>query len=198
MIEQEVRQARQSMGDEVAAFKSRMAGAIDHVVSAIQGTVSNVKSAVCDTTECVKDSVKESLAQVNATLNVADHIRQQPWPAVGGAVVTGIVSGYLLRPADQARTSTSSGNSDNSPRRQPTSVEPVYAPPKKPGVWDDLLDRLRSELMTLGETAITTVSSALRTSLNRGIDQLVANQFATKSTEVEQVRGSSDPERQKT
>jgi len=174
-------ETRQSLTDKVAALELQVTGTFDHAAATVQDTVQSMKSAVSETVNSVTDKVKESVgsvqdsvSQVKASLDIRDQIRENPWAVLAGATISGVVAGYMFGPSRE-RSSTPRPSSF-SPIREPQPAQSAFrAQSTKPGIFDEVLDRLRHEITTLGETAIATLSSSLKSSLNDGIQTFVKN-----------------------
>jgi len=187
LIEREMHETRQSLTDKVAALEHQVAGTFDHAAHTVQDTVQSMRAAVSDTMNSVTDKVKESVntvqdsvSQVKASLDIRDQIREQPWAVMAGAAISGIVAGYMFGPGrnrSSSSRSTVSRPSSSSPIHEPAMAQSAYKPaaPSKPGIMDELMDRVRREIATLSETAIATLSNSLKTTLNDSIQHLVKN-----------------------
>jgi ElaB/YqjD/DUF883 family membrane-anchored ribosome-binding protein len=179
MIERDMHDTRQSLTDKVAALEVQVQGSFDHATTAVQDTVHSVKAAVEDTMVSLSDRVKESVttvkdsvSTVKASLDVRDHIRDQPWSAIAGAALSGVIAGYLFGPG-RRRANPAAPNWSPSPPPVAAPVASAQSEPSKPGLLDELLGRLRHEVKTLSENAILTLSSSLKETVNDTIQHLV-------------------------
>jgi len=202
VIEHEMHQTRQSLTDKVAALESQMTDKFEHATTAVQDTVQTVKAAVNDTMTSVTDKVKESVASVQdsvssvkATLDVRDQIRAHPWAILAGATVSGAIVGLVCGERkehgyrSQQRSSSGSSHSASTPMM---SAHASSATSKRPGLFDDIWDRLRAEITTLGEAAIATLSVSLKKTVNDNIKNLVDNTLTMNRS------GDSDAEPEST
>jgi ElaB/YqjD/DUF883 family membrane-anchored ribosome-binding protein len=136
VIRHQMEEKRASLADKLEALESQVketvqgaTAEVSHIVDEVKSTVESVTSGVQETVESVKDTltegVQDTVASVKQSLNVNDHIRRNPWLAMGGAVAAGFAAGYFLR-------SSRSGNGswDWHRREQgPAESAPAWTPP---------------------------------------------------------------------
>jgi len=190
LIEKDMHETRQALTDKVAALEQQVVGTVQGATSAVQETVHTVKAAVEETMTSVTDRVKESVASVQesvasasanvkATLDVPEHIRQHPWTAVVGAAAAGAIAGFALSSTGAKFKHQSAhrtiGTGNGAPSRPTAFAAPAQPEPTKPGLFDELLDRVSQEIKQLSETAITALGRSLRQNLDGGIQQVVQN-----------------------
>jgi len=179
LIEKDMHETRQALTDKVAALEQQVVGTFQGATSAVQETVETVKSAVKESVATVHESVATASANVKATLDVPEHVRQHPWAAVTGATVVGVIAGFALsNTGTQAKKHSAQrtfGTGNGAPSRPPVFAAPAQPGPTKPGIFDELLDRVSQEIKQLSETAITALGRSLRQNLDGGIQQIVQN-----------------------
>jgi len=128
VIRHQMEEKRASLADKLEALESQVletvhgaTAEVSHIVEEVKSTVDTVTDGVQETVETVKETltegVQETVATVKETLNVNDHIRRNPWLAMGGAVAAGIAAGYFLGPHSRR-------GSWESWRREETAAEP--------------------------------------------------------------------------
>jgi len=130
VIRNQMEEKRASLADKLEALESQVketvqgaTAEVSHIVDEVKSTVNTVTSGVQETVSTVKETltegVQETVETVKQTFNVNDHIRRNPWLAMGGSVAAGFAAGYLLGP------SGSGGGSWEWQRRQETPAEPA-------------------------------------------------------------------------
>jgi ElaB/YqjD/DUF883 family membrane-anchored ribosome-binding protein len=187
LIEHKMHETRQSLTDKVAALESQITDKLETATTNVQDTVETVKSAVADTVNCVSGKFKESLenvqdsvAGVKASLDVRDPIRERPWAAMAAAALSGVVVGLMSAPA-RKRSEQGGDSQTASGRTYAAATGPSGS--ARPGLFDGVLNRLRDEITVLGESAIATLGSTLKNSVNDGIKDMVTTVFAAKSAQ---------------
>lgn len=191
LIERAMHETRQSLTDKVNALEQQVVGTIQGATSAVNETVSTVKTALHDTVGAVSDSVSSIKKGVKETIDVRTHIRQSPWAAMAGAVLTGAITGYLTAPSIVSRgpfpRMPVSGNN--------LDAYAARSEPSKTGILDDLMNKVRQELKAIGEDAVATLSTTLKQSLNSGIQNLAdqAGNFASSAMGRERIDDDDTP-----
>jgi ElaB/YqjD/DUF883 family membrane-anchored ribosome-binding protein len=171
LIERQMEETRESLTEKVAQLEEQVVGTIQSATSAVQDTVQSVRSAVQDTVDSVSGTVKHSVESVSAgvkdALDVPRHVRDHPWPMVGGAAIAGFLTGMLVfRRAPTAKPA---------PAFTPRSVAetPMTTAAHRPGWLNDLLEMAGREMRQLAEQAFAVASTSLRRSVQEGIPKLV-------------------------
>jgi hypothetical protein len=167
VVDQQMHQTRQSLTGKVALLEGQVVGTLQDATSAVQDTVETVKAAVQDTVANVQDSVASVAEGVKDTLNFRRQVEKAPWPMVGGSALAGFLSGLIIfRP-----------NRNGAPRSgasmAPAAASFAATTSRRPGWMDELMDSLMKEAKKIGETAITTLSSSLKQSLQGSIPQWI-------------------------
>jgi ElaB/YqjD/DUF883 family membrane-anchored ribosome-binding protein len=128
VIRHQMEEKRASLADKLEALESQVmetvqgaTAEVSHIVEEVKSTVETVTDGVQETVETVKETltegVQETVETVKQTLNVNDHIRRNPWLALGGAVAAGLAAGYFLgRPSRR-------GSWESRPRESPAEPE---------------------------------------------------------------------------
>jgi len=194
VIEQQMAATRQSMSDKVAALEEQVVGTLRSTTAAVNETVHSIRHAVEDTVDSVKgtvgsvtESVKETVGSMTdnvqsavhtVTDNVKDatditrHVRENPWLVVGGAAAVGLFAGLMF-------FRRSGHHSAPAPvfvpfrHSEPVSAPAVSSSPRRPGMFDDLLQMLSQEVRKVAETAINTLSESVKHSVHDGIPKMV-------------------------
>jgi ElaB/YqjD/DUF883 family membrane-anchored ribosome-binding protein len=114
----------------------------------------------------VKGTVDTTVANVKRTFDVKQQIANQPWAALGIAIVAGYVLGSL---DGNSGTSDSSRDADN--RDQSTQAH-TASMPHKPGIVDDVMDQFGDELNVLKSAAVAMAVTMLRDTIQQNVPQL--------------------------
>lgn len=201
LIEQQMSQTRQSLTEKVAALENQVVGTIQSATAAVHDTVESVKSAVHDTVSTVKetvvgvkDTVEESVSSASEgimhTFDVRAQVSDRPWLMLGGAAAAGFLTGMLVFP----RRGSGAGlfthpvfeRASFTPTVQPAAApHRAFAPereeptrreePRKPGWFDELLERAGQEAKKLGEQALAAVVASVQQNINDGLPKLIDN-----------------------
>jgi len=168
LIESQMAETRQSLTDKVAALEDSVVGKVQTATTAVHDTVRTVRDAVEGTVESVRENV-------SSVLDVSRHVQDRPWTMVGGAAALGLVVGVALphRRGDKAPAAFT-----------PRTVAAVGGPPT-PGVFDRLLDRLGAEVAKLSESAIASLSVAIRRAVDEGLPRMVDRLTERPATHVD-------------
>ncbi len=145
----------------------------------VNGTVEAVKSLVTHAPEAVSDSIKQAASTVKEvmkdTFNVSEHVERHPWASVGTAALLGCITGWLVSRQWGGATATETAAAVPTPLASP----PAY---RSPGVFDQLLEMLGARVKELAETAVNSVSSSLKGTIQETVPTLI-NQAASHLTE---------------
>jgi len=182
-IEREMLQTRESITEKVAALENQVVGSVQTAADTLSDTVAAVKSFVSHAPETVSDSVKQATAAVSdavrGTFDISEHVRRNPWTAVGASALAGCIVGWLA----------SRGRSD--------SITPVIASlsvpaapqaarsvaNEQPGLADEFMGMVGDKVKDLARTALEAVSAAVKENIQTGVPQLV-NEAAARLTET--------------
>jgi len=169
VIERQIQDTRESLTDKVAQLEQTVVGTLQTATEAVQDTVTTVKSAVEDSVEAVKDSVQESVTSVTdsvkETLNLSQHMRDYPWPMLGGAFFGGLAVGWMFLGRRQVASAPVA-----SPLAQPRSTPEASSP----GMMDAVMGTLGTEIKRLAETAMSTGFAALRHEVQEKLPEFLA------------------------
>jgi ElaB/YqjD/DUF883 family membrane-anchored ribosome-binding protein len=173
LIEQKMEQTRESLTEKVSQLEQQVVGTIQSASDAVQDSVESVKTAVADTMATVSGGVKESVNAVSdgvkEALNMSKHVREHPLPMLGGAVVAGLITGWLLFRRSAPASPVQSPVQAFVPMSTP--VAPVATP--RPAWLNDLIEIAGREVKKLAEHAIARASSSVQKGVEEGIPKLI-------------------------
>jgi len=158
--------------------------------------------------ETVSDTMKEAF-------DVRTHIRNYPWACVGAAAFAGFGIGLLLgerrdaRSAEGLKTSSlydtyvrENGRSASTAPMAASMASAAEAPPtsaaaprapavQRPGMFDQLWERLSDEITRLGEEAFHQLTASLHQNLTTSIPKIIENVVSAGSAAVQDAVGSA-------
>jgi len=110
VIRLQMEEKRVSLADKLDAVENLVRGTVEeataevtNIVQEVKSTVGTVTDEVKSTVSSVKEGVQETVASVKETLDLRDHIRRNPWLALGSAVAVGFGGAWLLGPGRPIR-----------------------------------------------------------------------------------------------
>jgi ElaB/YqjD/DUF883 family membrane-anchored ribosome-binding protein len=174
LIKRDMCDTRQSLTDKVSELERQVMGTVHHAANAVQDTVNNVKSAVQNT-----------MSGVKATFDVASHVRENPWTAIGIAAATGAIAGYLTAPHHRShgafKESASLGGTYAATHA--TAERPLTPTLPSPfvGIFDEIVGAIRRELIHVGEAALTTIAASLQEAIANGVRNLVDSKMSSNN-----------------
>lgn len=136
-VDERVETAREQLGTRLDVLEQRVVNAVDEASAAVRGTA---------------DSVQHMF-------DVAQHVREHPWPSLGLAAAAGFFTGFLMRrPA---------------PRQLSAVTKPATS--GRRSALADLFDVARREFTKLGEEAIVAGVHALKQNFQDVAAEIVKN-----------------------
>ena len=178
LIEREMEQTRESLTHKVSLLENKVIGQVETATDTVQGTmdsvqdtVQSVKAAVQDTVQSLTDTVKSSVQSltdgVKETLDVAQHVEQNPLAMVGGAAVAGFVTGLLV-----FRKETSGGDL---PAYTPLPAAAVAqtAASHRPAWLNDILEMAGREVKQIAQQVIAQASASLKETVQSRVPHLI-------------------------
>ena len=171
-LEREMAQTRESLTEKVAALENQVVGTVRSAADTLTETVDAVKSFVHTAPEAVSQSVREAATAVGDSLHdvldVSSRVRRNPWASIGVSLTAGCLAGWL---SSRSRTAAPSPSAAPQPAYRPESVA---REPQKPGIGNELFDMVGDHLKTLVRTALESVSTALKDSIQGSVPRLVS------------------------
>jgi len=161
VIRQDIEQTRSALTEKLETLEEE-----------VMGTVRDVKENVTETIENVTETVQETVETVQRTFDLEYQMQQRPWVLIGGSVVAGVATGFVLDNL-RARATAWEGTS----RSVPSYGEPVdqgggafgsqqarYTPPRRegPSFFQSLLSQFDKEIGMVKEMAIGYAAGVLR------------------------------------
>jgi len=95
VIEAELAATRMSLVAKLDAAETKTVGAVKEVISTLEGDAKSVQAAVTDTVGAVREEAVAGLRDMLRQIDPTPYVRRNPWAAVGGSVVGGIVVGLF-------------------------------------------------------------------------------------------------------
>lgn len=190
-IEREMHQTRESLTEKVAALENQVVGTVQTAADTLTGTVEAVKSLVTHAPETVSETVKQATSAVSdalkGTFDISGHVREHPWVAVGISALLGGIVGAMLgsrRGAGGSFSPFAEAPGPMSAASHPTHAvsQPTAAAPRTPGILDEVRGVIGGKVRELAETALTTLSASLKSTLETTVPKLV-DQAASRLTD---------------
>jgi ElaB/YqjD/DUF883 family membrane-anchored ribosome-binding protein len=168
VIRQDIEQTRSALTEKLETLEEE-----------VMGTVRDVKENVTETIENVTETVQETVETVQRTFDLDYQMQQRPWVLIGGTVVAGVATGYLL---DGLRHRTTAW--DDTTRYVPRYTRPEdqgggafgaqqarYTPPRQegPSFFQSLLGRFDKEIGMAKELAIGYAAGVLRDMIKQAL-----------------------------
>ncbi|HEY1186858.1 MAG TPA: DUF883 C-terminal domain-containing protein [Gemmata sp.] len=176
-IEREMHATREALTEKVTALENQVVGTVQTAADTFTHTVEAVKSFVAQAPETVNETVKQASAAVNeafkGTFDISRHVRENPWAAVGISALLGGIVGALT--ASRRREFSPFAEAGPMPAAAHTAVAAPSAPssPSRPGILDGLTGLVGGQLKDIVETALTSLSAAVKSSIETNVPKLV-------------------------
>lgn len=187
-IQREMQQTREAITEKVAALENQVLGTIQTAADTVTNTVDAVKEAVAatpavvnDTVKQTVDTVKETVEAVKRSLSVTACVRENPLASVGASLFAGFLLGWR----------------GGSKREVPTVAASAFAPPppqaaaprqpREPGLIDELVGKVRTELRELAEQSLSTLMQSLKRSVSQHVPEVVDTAVNRVSEHVQNV-----------
>lgn len=179
-IEREMLATRESLTEKVAALENQVVGTVQTAADTLTDTVEAVKSFVSHAPETVSETVKQASAAVSdafkGTFDISEHVRNNPWAAVGISAVLGGIVGAMLAPRRGAGGSFSpfaEAGAMPAAAHPAASVPHAASAPSRPGLLDEFRGLIGGKIKELAETALTTLSASVKASIEANVPKLV-------------------------
>jgi len=173
VIEAELAATRMSLVAKLDAAESKTVGAVKEVISTLEGDAKSVQAAVTDTVGAVREEAVAGLHEMIGQLDPTPYIRRNPWAAVGGSVLGGIVVGLFAFGDRRPRHVTAAAKGTDTRDTLEVGQVPVQSGAFG-GFFERIADTLQAELRRAGEEVADTLTSTLK------------NQISTLKTTVSQ------------
>ncbi len=205
LIEQQMQGTRQSLADKIAALETQVTHTLHSTTQQVQDTVHSIVGAVETTVGSVTGGVKSLRGVMDDTVgsvahggiqsamssagdslkeafDVKPYVRDNPWQAVGGAAVAGLLTGFLFGPSKQ---------------RVVAGGYPAYQPVAAHGtgvssIFDGLFKMLGDEVRKVGEQAIQSMSKSVNQTVSAGVPKLVDTAVTRLSDAMPDLGGHAD------
>jgi hypothetical protein len=170
VIRNQIEQTRESLTDKLETLE----GQVKQTVSAVTDTVATVKNKVEDTVEAVMSGMERTVESVKRTFDIPAQVERHPYAMTGGALLTGMALGYLIRGRAASRP----------PYRRPPA--PISSPPasrpqgnglaaqratepSRPRLFSRLVEPLLAEWDKIAATAIGAGLGLVRDAVKRAV-----------------------------
>jgi ElaB/YqjD/DUF883 family membrane-anchored ribosome-binding protein len=190
VIRHQMEEKRASLADKLEALETQVretvqgaTAEVSHIVEEVKSTVETVTGGVQETVETVKETltegVQETVETVKQTLNLNDHIRRNPWLAMGGAVAAGFAAGYFLGPSRSRRGTWDSQRREESPAEPAPPWSPPASrfaePPAAPSASESTFGPALSAIEEAGKEALGKVRELAVGALMGVLGQVAVN-----------------------
>ena len=135
--------ARKALTGRFAALEDRVTSTVERAASTVDQTTSEVRSTVNDASDGVRELIQNTQESLREFFDVRRKVREHPVEGVLLAVGAGFAARLLSSRSSFPAVQSAMDNGLASP-------------------LGDLFARVRSEIKTLGETAVATASKKLR------------------------------------
>lgn len=161
VIEAELAATRMSLVAKLDAAESKTVGAVKEVISTLEGDAKSVQAAVTDTVGAVREEAVAGLREMLGQLDPTPCIRRNPWAAVGGSVMGGIVVGLFAFRDYRPRHVTAAAKGTDTRDTLDVGTRPAGAG-MFGGFFDRIAETFQAELTRAGRDVADTLSSALK------------------------------------
>jgi len=104
VIHHQMEEKRASLAEKLDVLENQVLGTVQDATATVANTVEDVKSAV----DNVTDSVQDAVQSVKDTLDISEHVRRNPWAALGTAFAVGFTGAWLLGSSSGSKSSSTS------------------------------------------------------------------------------------------
>jgi len=150
VADERIMEARVALANSTAALEDRVANTVQTATVAVDETKDLVKNTVNELTEGTQKFIDKTIEKLKSAFDIREQVRNHPWPGVLTAMGTGFLASYLFRRVSAAKVVSGS--------------RPI----------GKILDVLQREMLSVGETAITSVSSTLKGTVKTLMDDVAA------------------------
>jgi len=183
VIHHQMEEKSASLPAKLDLLENQVIGTVQDATATVANTVEDVKSAV----DNVTDSVQDAVQSVKETFDISEHVRRNPWAALGTAFAVGFAGAWLLGPSGSKSSSTSFGSLGMGPT-------PTPAPPPTPaassnghgsssaseGSWTHILETVQGMAVgalmhVVSEVATQSVPDALRSDVSKLLDEVTTS-----------------------
>lgn len=177
-IEEEMRQTRIQLTEKVTLLEKQVLGTATAASNAITSTVSSIKSLFNGglsggpSMGSTKEIVGETISAVRDTVDVSGAVRANPWQSVGIAAGAGFLVGMLI--GDSSRSDgPPSDRFDPAPGYVPAGSLTPPTPPRKPGIFDDVLAIFSQKAREVAETAVESLTASVKQNIRTEAPHMV-------------------------
>jgi hypothetical protein len=136
----------------------------------IRQDIDAIRGSMTDTMEQietrVKGTVDTTVQNVKRTFDIKQQIGDQPWAALGIAIVAGYMLGSSGSDSESGSARSHTADHDSLGKTDTAST------PDKPGILDDVIDQFGDELNVLKSAAIAVAVNMVRDTLAQNVPQL--------------------------
>jgi len=175
VIEAELAATRMSLVAKLDAAETKTVGAVKEVISTLEGDAKSVQAAVTDTVGAVREEAVAGLRDMLRQIDPTPYVRRNPWAAVGGSVVGGIVVGLFAFRDYRPRHVTAAAKGTDTRDTLDVGTRPASAG-MFGGFFDQIAETLQAELTRAGKDIADTLTSTLKdqiTTLKTTVSQQV-------------------------
>jgi len=165
VIEAELAATRMSLVAKLDAAETKTVGAVKEVISTLEGDAKSVQAAVTDTVGAVRQEAVAGLHEMLGQLDPTPYVRRNPWAAVGGSVLGGIVVGLFAFSDRRPRHVTAAAKGTDTRDTLNVGQIPVQSGAFG-GFFERIADTLQAELRRAGEEIADTLTSTLKNQIS--------------------------------
>jgi ElaB/YqjD/DUF883 family membrane-anchored ribosome-binding protein len=181
VIRHQMEEKRASLTDKLDALENQVMDTVHDATAEVSHIVEEVKSTVDSVSEGAQDVVQS----VKDSLDLREHVRRNPWLALGGAVAVGVAGAYLLAPA-RRRYAEAFSPERSEPRRPQTNgfhgAAPgrvVEAPAAKQEEPSALVEAGKGALEVLKGLAVGTLMGVVREMVTPALPEAFKNDVSS-------------------
>jgi len=188
VIHHQMEEKRASLAEKLDVLENQVLGTVQDATATVANTVEDVKSAV----DNVTDSVQDAVQSVKETFDISEHVRRNPWAALGTAFAVGFAGAWLLGPSSGSKSSSTSFGS--------LGMGPTPTPPPTPtpspvassnghgsssesageGTWTHILETVQGMAVgalmhVVGEVATQSVPDSMRSDVSNLLDEITTS-----------------------
>lgn len=200
LIEAELAATRESLAAKLDAAEHTTVGAIREVITTLEGDVKSVGDVVTDTVGVVRQEAVAGLRDALGELDPRPSIRRNPYAAVGGAVLGGLVVGLFALRDRVPRHVTAAAKGTDTRESPDVGHTPTRAMGPLGGFVHRLADKLMAQLERAGEEVADTLTTAvseqietLKSTVNRQVTEGAQHLTQKVAHLIPSVGGEKEP-----
>jgi len=179
VIHHQMEEKRASLAEKLDVLENQVIGTVQDATATVANTVEDVKSAVDNVTESVQGAVQS----VKESLDIGEHVRRNPWAALGTAFAVGFAGAWLLGPSSGSKSSSSSFGSlgtGSTPTPTPAASNGHGSSSASDGPLTHILEGVQglavgALMQVVTEVATESVPDAIRSDVSKWLDEITTS-----------------------